>query len=207
MTKDECRRKVEAQSTKGRPCAPVSCFVLRHCLDIRHSTFVIPLVCLCLSGCVGYQVGNESLYPSHIRTVYVPIFESVSFRPYLGERLTEAVIKEIELKTPYKVVGDAAMADSVLSGKITGETKRVVVENRFDDPRQVDVNLQVQVQWLDRQDNLIRQSSPIPVPSELVTISESATVTPEVGQSIATGQLQAIHRLAVQIVAMMEAPW
>ena len=46
--------------------------------------FVISVLCLSLAGCAGYQVGNQSLYPSHIHTVYVPIFESNSFRPFLG---------------------------------------------------------------------------------------------------------------------------
>lgn len=162
---------------------------------------------LLLAGCTGYQVGNASLYPAHIRTVYVPVFESSSFRPYLGERLTEAVIKQIELKTPYKVVGSPSLADSVLSGRIVGESKRLVVENRYDEPRQVEVNLRVQVQWLDRQDQLIAQAATIPVPMELVAISQAASAVPEVGQSIATAQQEALQRLAEQIVAMMEAPW
>ncbi len=174
----------------------------------RWGTLLLSVVWLVgLGGCAGYQVGNDSLYPSHIRSVYVPIFESSSFRPHLGERLTEAVMKEIQLKTPYRVVGDAVVADSILSGRITGDTKRVLIENRYDEPREVEVSLQVQVQWLDRQANLIRQSGPIPVPSEIVTVGESATAVPEVGQSIATAQQQAIHRLAEQIVAMMEIPW
>lgn len=159
-----------------------------------------------LAGCAGYQIGNHTLYPADIHTVYVPVFASNSFRRQLGERLTEAVIKEIELKTPYKVVGDPN-ADSILSGRITGETKRVLVENRFDEPREVETNLQVQVQWLDRQRNLIRQMEPVPVPPELVSITESATLIPEVGQSVAVAHQQAISRLAQQIVSMMEAPW
>jgi hypothetical protein len=159
-----------------------------------------------VAGCAGYRVGNQSLYPCDIRTVYVPVFESDSFRRYLGERLTEAVIKEIELKTPYKVTGDS-MADSLLSGRITRDNKRLLVLNKYHDPRDEEVNLQVQVRWLDRQSNLMREGAPIPVPAELATIGESASVVPEVGQSIATAQQQAIHRLAVQIVAMMEAPW
>jgi hypothetical protein len=178
---------------------------------IRPSSFILRpsslILCLSLAGCAGYQVGNQSLYPSHIRTVYVPIFESNSFRPYLGERLTEAVIKEIGLKTPYTVVGDAALADSVLSGRITGETKHLVVASRYDLPRQVEVDLRVQVQWLDRQDNLVRRPGTVALPPELVAIGESALATPEVGQSISTAQLEAIHRLAVQIVGMMENPW
>ena len=51
---------------------------------------------LLLGGCAGYQIGNQSLYPQEIRTVYVPMFQSISFRRNLGERLTEAVVKEIE---------------------------------------------------------------------------------------------------------------
>ena len=161
---------------------------------------------LFISGCAGYRVGNQSLYPVDIRTVYVPVFESDSFRRYLGEKLTEAVIKEIELKTPYKVTGDS-MADSILSGRITRENKRLLVLNKYHDPRDEEVNLQVQVRWLDRQSNLMREGAPVPVPTELATIGESASVVPEMGQSITTAQQQAIHRLAVQIVAMMEAPW
>jgi hypothetical protein len=168
------------------------------------AAFVV--VAIGISGCAGYRLGNDTLYPAGIHTVYVPVFSSASFRRHLGERLTEAVIKEIEWKTPYKVVG-TSNADSILSGRITGETKRVLVENRYDEPREAEVNLQVQVQWLDRQSNLIRQMEPVPVPPELVTISDSATLIPEVGQSIAVAHQQAIQRLAEQIVSMMEAPW
>jgi len=173
---------------------------------LRLSAFGFVAAALVISGCVGYRIGAESLYPSNIRTVYVPIFESDSFRRYLGERLTEAVVKEIELKTPYKVTGDSD-ADSILSGRITHETKRVLVLNKYHDPRDNEVSLQVKVRWMDRQSNLIREGTPIPLPDELATITETATAVPEVGQSIATAQQQAIHRLAEQIVAMMEAPW
>ena len=83
-----------------------------------------------LGGCAGYQIGNQSLYPVNIRTVYVPMFQSASFRPYLGERLTEAVMKEIELKTPFKVVSDPN-ADSTLSGRIVGEGKEVLIGSRW----------------------------------------------------------------------------
>ena len=57
------------------------------------------------SGCAAYRFGNGTLYAPDVPTVYVPMIESDSFRRDLGERLTEAVVKEIELKTPFKVVG------------------------------------------------------------------------------------------------------
>ncbi len=169
------------------------------------TTFAL-LAALPPGGCAPYRIGNASLYPTDVHTVYVPIFECSSFRRHLGERITEAVMKEIELKTPYKVTGDSN-ADTILVGRIVGDTKKVVVENRFDEPRELELGLKVQVSWLDRQRNLIRQCEPIPVPLDLVDITESSAVVPEVGQSIATGHQKTIQRLAQQIVAMMEAPW
>jgi len=124
-------------------------------------------------GCAGYHVGNQSLYPTHIRTVYVPVFGSTSFRPHLGERLTEAVQKEIELKTPYKVVGTPD-ADSILSGHVVGETKHLTVQTRQGQPRAVEVELAVEVSWLGRQGQVIRRGPAIPLPSEAVDVHATA---------------------------------
>jgi len=159
-----------------------------------------------LAGCAGYQIGTESLYSTSIQTVYVPMFQSVSFRRGLGERLTEAVIKEIELKTPYKVVGNPP-ADSILTGRIVGENKRTVIPSRVGGQREAEVLLRVEVTWIDNRGNIISQSGPVPLRSEIASLNDSASVIPEYGQSIATGQQQAIHRVAEQIVAMMETPW
>jgi hypothetical protein len=157
-------------------------------------------------GCTGYQIGNSSLYPVEIRTVYVPMFESASFRPYLGERLTEAVMKEIELKTPYKVVADPN-ADSTLSGRIVQEGKEVLIGSRVGDPREIQVNIRVMVSWIDRQGRQLRESSPVPLPSELINVQGTGNLVPETGQSVETAQQEAIQRVATQIVSLMEKPW
>ena len=174
-------------------------------------TIIPAMLCIAMSlcaagGCVGYNFGNRGLYPTDVQTVFVPVFESVSFRRNLGEQLTEAVAKEIENKTPYKVVG-AAEADSVLSGRIVSETKRLVVANAADEPREVQVNLQVQVAWVDRRSNTIRRTEAIPLPPEFTDVSASGDVMPEVGSSVALAHQKAISRLAEQIVSLMEAPW
>jgi hypothetical protein len=175
----------------------------------EHSTIslaiVLPVV-LALSGCVGYQIGNQSLYPAHIRTVYVPTFDTSSFRRDFGERLTEAVIKEIELKTPYKVV-NTPDADSALTAYIVNEGKQVVAKDRYNDPRQVAVNMAIQVNWIDRRGQMIGPGGAVSLPPDAAMVTGSADMTAEVGQSVATTQQQAIHRTAEQIVAMMEAPW
>ncbi len=170
------------------------------------SRMLLLIVLVFLAGCAGYQIGNHTLYPAHVRTVYVPIFESASFRRNLGERLTEAVQKEIELKTPYKVVGSPG-ADSVLTGRIIGENKRVLVQALTGEPRELQVNLTVEVSWIDHRGNVIRRAEPIPLPTELTNVDGHANLIPEVGQSVATAHQQAISRLAEQIVALMETPW
>ena len=104
-------------------------------------------------GCAAYQFGNSTLYATNVRTIYVPLFQCDSFRmtPALdiGERLTEAVCKEIEKRTPFKVV-DSAGADSILTGRIVADTKRMMVESPTDQSRMVEMNIQVLVTWADR---------------------------------------------------------
>jgi hypothetical protein len=164
------------------------------------------LVVLC-SGCAGWQLGNRSLYRQDIRTVYVPPVDSGSFRRSLGERLTEALVRELEQKSSFKVVADPN-ADSILRCSIITESKLVISETRFDDPRDLDANFFVQVSWTDRRGDLIGgQPSNVPLPPVVVNVGESANFVPEGGQSLATAQQEAFQRIAQQIVGMMEAPW
>jgi hypothetical protein len=164
------------------------------------------LACAIASGgCASYRFGAASLYPPDIQTVYVPVFESNSFRRNLSELLTEAVIKEIELKTPYKVVG-TPQADSALIGKLSSDTKRVVVEDQYDMQRETEVNMAVEVRWVNRKGDLMRTDA-VALPQDLVTLSAPGTVVPEFGQSVTTAQLQSVQRLAAQIVSLMEIPW
>jgi hypothetical protein len=159
-----------------------------------------------LPGCAGYQVGTRSLYRPDIRTVHVPMIESNSYRRYLGERLTEAVVKEIELKTPYKVV-DSDAADSVLTVRLASDSKRVLAENRFDEPRDIETDFFVQVSWVDRRGDLIMSHNDIPAQPLLLNIGQSANFVPEGGQSLTTAQQEAIQRMAEQIVGQMELAW
>ncbi len=158
------------------------------------------------TGCAGYQVGQKSLYRCDIKTVHVPIAQSDSYRRHLGEQLTEAIVKEIERNSPYKVV-DADSADSILNVRIVSETKRVLAENRLDDVRDIETDFFIQMSWVDRRGDLIATGPRIPFSPTLVNISQTANFVPEAGQSLATAQLEAINRLAAQIRGQMEAPW
>ncbi len=159
-----------------------------------------------LSGCASYRMGSDSLYAPDVQTVYVPMIESDSFRRDLGERLSEAVAKEIELKTPFKVVGTPE-ADSILATRLVSDTKRVIVENANDDPRVLELNMVAEVTWLNRRREPLRLPTTLILPPELLPFNQTAAMIAEGGQSIATSQQQAIERLAQQIVSTMEEQW
>lgn len=169
-------------------------------------TSILLLSAFTLVGCASYRVGNQTLYAPDVRTVYVPMIETTSFRRDLGERLTEAVVKEIELKTPFKVVGSPD-ADSILSVRMVSDTKRVTIENQNDDPRALEIAMAVEITWLNRRRAPIRLPTTLALPPEMLAVNNIATLIPEAGQSVATAQQQSLTRLAQQIVSTMEEPW
>ena len=161
-----------------------------------------------LVGCVHYQIGNRSLYRPDIRTVHVPIFTSLTYRRDLGERITEAVIKEIEATTPYKVT-DAQSADSVLRGSLLNETKVVQGQNSLDDPRILQESFQIHYEWIDQRGQLVRQPGTLSLAPVLMseTLTANGILYPEPGQSMVTAQQDAINQFAREVVRHMQTPW
>ncbi len=170
----------------------------------------VAVACLWSSGCANYRFGNNTLYAPNVRTIYVPMIQCDSYRTTpaidIGERLTEAVCKEIENRTPFKVVGSPEGADSVLTGRVVADTKRMLVESPTDQSRNVEMNYQVLVTWADRGGTVIA-SGDVPLPAASVDIGQSASLVPEYGRSVATTQQEAIAGLARQVVDLMEEPW
>ncbi|MGE4285283.1 MAG: LPS assembly lipoprotein LptE [Phycisphaerae bacterium] len=78
-------------------------------------TFLL-LTLFVFGGCAGYTSGFP--YPEEVKTVYVEMFDSQSFRRGLEYDLTDALCKQIEVQTPYKIVSERAIADSVIYGRI-----------------------------------------------------------------------------------------
>ena len=169
---------------------------------------LVAAILLC-SGCAGYRFGNNTLYAPNVRTVYVPVFQTDSYRVTpgidLGERLTEAVCKEIEKRTPFKVVGDPA-ADSVLTARVVADTKRMVVKSPTDQSRMVEMNIQVLVTWADR-GGAVLATGAVPLPAASVDVGQAAVLVPEYGRSVVSTQQEGIVKMAQQIVGLMEEPW
>lgn len=155
---------------------------------------IIPML-----GCASYHLGNQYLFNSSIRTVNVMIFESESDRKFLGNRLTEAVVKEIELNTPLTIT-DPQIADSFVRGRLIRDSKYVVGENINDEPRTLGVRWLVEVDWVDRAGVPLMQK-------QTVRITRDSDFVPEGGQSISTAQQRNIEQIARDVVSQMQLPW
>src|SRR6056297_969788 len=152
-----------------------------------------------LGGCAGYQFGPRALVRSDIRTGHVPIARNDTYRHDLGVRLTEAVIREIESRTPYKVTGNPN-ADSVLTIRVLTENKQVLTETAGDDPRALDAYVSVQAAWVDRGGQMLMQNRLLPGEDLALTFASQTRLVPEAGQSIETALQRGIDGLAERIV-------
>jgi hypothetical protein len=164
---------------------------------------------LCLAtatGCLGYRIGTRTLYRNDIRTVHVPVIRSDSFRPELGVLLTEALQKEIEKRTPYKL-SHGATADSILAVRLTSDSKRVVSETITDEPRLLETVMTVELSWTDRRNMPLIETRFLPPGEVTYYFADRTEFVPEAGQSISTSFQRAAERLANHIVDQMEARW
>ncbi|MBI1348866.1 hypothetical protein GC163_21555 [bacterium] len=156
-----------------------------------------------LAGC-GYMVGNT--FGPEVRTVDVPIFQNDTFRRGIEYQLTEAVQKEIQTRTPFRLAKGPG-ADTRLTGRIIDVRKNVLGETQNDDPRELQLSLYVAVTWEDLRTGQLLATQEVPLQPQAIPLTGTAEFAPEVGQSLATATQDATDRLARQIVNMMEVPW
>lgn len=154
-------------------------------------------------GC-GYTVGSQ--YSAEIRTVHVPTFTSNQYRRGIELQLTEAVQKQIQQRTPFRLAKEGE-ADTRLRGRLVNFQKGVLGETGQDDARELQINLAVEVTWEDLRTGQVLAQQQLPIGPDIVMQSTQAEFAPEVGQSLATATQSAVDRLARNIVEMMEQPW
>jgi hypothetical protein len=213
----------------------------------------------CLCGCawdghfniLGYTTRPN--YDEQIKTVRVTIFKNQTYIRGLEYELTQAVIREIQSKTPFRVVSEGCAADTELVGNIVSRNKLPVLYGPFNEVRDVEYTIGVELIWRDLRPGHVGEilskplAKPLPPPPVLpalpgneqlptptlvappletpgapppvalpgvvvlplppVLVQGLGTSIPELGRSTVAAQQEAINRLAVQIVSMMERPW
>jgi hypothetical protein len=100
---------------------------------------------------LGYT--TQPNYDLRFKTISVQVFKNrtpwnLTPAPGLEMDLTRAVVREIELKTPYKVV--PCDAETELRGTIVGFTKGLLNYIPFNEIREAETTMAVEVIWRDR---------------------------------------------------------
>jgi len=165
----------------------------------------LAIVSTTMSGCAdgagpfGYH--SEPPFSTSVATVAVPIFENETFERGVEYELTEALVKEIELRTPYKVVGEAT-ADTVIEGTVVSANRRLF--SRTPDaavPQEAQFAVAARFQWKD-----LRNGEVLARRGRLSGSGEYVPTRPA-GESFETAQHGAVSELARGIVAVMRSDW
>lgn len=149
-------------------------------------------------GC-GYA--HQAIYPDNIATVSINILDNRTFYQGVEFDLTEALIKEVEMRTPYKVVREGA-ADSVITGVVSNiEQNRVSRNSNGGLVQELEVRLSADLVWTDSRNNeAIRDRRGI------TSVGRYIPSTP-VGEPYQIAQHEAVQRLAERFVSAMRADW
>lgn len=153
------------------------------------------LIALC--GCQGYT--NQWLHRQDVQTVYVEMLDNDSYRRGYEFILTDAICKRIEAQTPYKIVSDRSVADTILSGSATFGQGVLATERWEGKPLEYETSVEATITW----QNL--KTGQVLVDRQIVY--GTASYSQQVGQTFDYAIQVAINNAAARVVELMEKPW
>jgi len=168
--------------------------------------WVLLTTLMLLPGCAtdpsaGYTTAQQ--FPEGIDSVCVPIWNRAKpvYRRGWEDRLTEALVKRIELDTPYEVT-TKARADTELTGSIDRISQRVLSFNPDTGrARELEVTFTTSFRWTDlRSGEVILERNNFRI---------AGTYIEECGfsEDFFQGGEDVVNELAKRIVEQMESPW
>ncbi len=157
------------------------------------------VVGLAVAMCGGCGYSTQRPFRSGIKTVHVEMLESREFRRELEFQLTEALIKRIEMDTPYRIA-PLRTADTLFSGEIL-EVRQRVFGDDFDTglAREKGATVIMRFRWKDlRTGRILVERERFPYSVEYI---------PPVGETFAKGMVRGLDNMAEAIVETMESSW
>jgi hypothetical protein len=162
------------------------------------------LVAATLPACSADPARGYSLTPAHaarFRTVAVPVFANSTHHTGLETDLTDAVIKEIQRQTPWRVSQSDA-ADAVLQGRITRvRLVRLSTASGIGLVQEQGVEVLVSFQLVDN-----RSGETVVARQGFVGLASYVPAQPT-GERISVGYRGAAEALADDIVTELAAEW
>ena len=172
------------------------------------ATFILLIVGggggLFTGGCSADPTQGYSFTHSHdetVRTVAVPMFQNPTFSRGLEIELTDAIIKEIQAKTPWRVTSEGT-ANTTLSGTLTdSRLRRLSIGRDTGYAQEIAVELTVDFDWKDS------RTGKTLVSRRNFTASEAFVPASPANERIESGQHAAVQRIARDIVAELRSNW
>lgn len=171
-----------------------------HGRTLAFSTCKISLLLMLFSGVLGgCGYSSRRPFPDGVQTVYVEMFQSKEFRRELEFRLTEALVKRIEMDTPYHIA-PRQTADAILSGEIL-EVKNRTFGHDFDDdlPRETGSTIVVRFRFQDMRSGETLVERP--------RFVFQTSYIPPAGETFTEGMTRGLDGLAEAMVESMESDW
>jgi hypothetical protein len=170
----------------------------------RLLPLLIALASPILAGCAtdptrGYAF--TSAHPAHVHSIAVQIFQNETFTRGIEIDLSDALVKEIQRATPYRVVttGDA---QTVLTGTITrSRLQQLTVARTTGMGEEIAVDLYVDFEWRDA-----RTGEPLIRRENLRAVEVFVPARPT-NERLELGQHAAVQEMARAIIAEMRASW
>jgi hypothetical protein len=157
-----------------------------------------------VAGCAsdpsaGYSM--QSTFPENVRSVAVPIFENPTLHRNVEYDITDALIKEIEARTPYKVTSTAE-ADTVLLGRIRSVELNQLSKSRLTGlSEEVILTVTIDFEWTDL------RSDAVLVERERYAGTALFVPSTPTGEAKELGEMGAAQALARSIVGEMRSSW
>ena len=166
----------------------------------RPLALALLLLALASTGGCGYRaVGPQGLYRSDVRTLALPTVGNETFYRLDTERLTDALAKAVQLRTPYRLA-PAADADSLLEVTITEVERRTTSRDRTTAvPNEQLYVVRVDLTWKD-----LRNGKTL---ARVEGLEQTTTQYATLGEDLFVASQEAAEQLAAGIVEELTAAW
>lgn len=147
----------------------------------------------------GYAAA--SVFAGDTATVAVQVFKNDTYERDIEFDLTDALIKEIEARTPYKVTSPSR-ADTILTGRIRSVERVQLSKSRLTGlSEEVTLRVTIDLEWKD-----LRTGEPR-LKLESFTANSLFLPSRPSSEPIEIGQFGVVQSLARDIVSQMQADW
>jgi hypothetical protein len=147
----------------------------------------------------GYVFGGG--FSSDVETVAVPIFRNETFERGIETAVTDAVLRELDARTPWRTVG-RDVADTELRGTVTGYGLRQLASDEDTGlGSQMAVVVTVSFEWTDR------RTGEVLVSRRNFAGTDFFVPALEAREPVEAGRAGAVSRVARGIVAELRSSW